>query len=405
MTYQTAANVKIAFKAQSGLGVPASGAGATGLKVNPTQGMALNKAIIANPTIRFDGQTSLGRHGSRNAGLSYKLPLSVGTLDELIQAVLRGTTTATFDITNATTLGGSAAATSITTTANTIVAAAGSWLLQGLRKGMMIKLTGHSTPGNNGIWIPVVDVSALTITTPAAALILNATPDTTFTVSVAKNCLNGATPLERYFTVEEYMQDSDVSELGTDMKISKIEINCQPNANIEVTVTFMGLDDTPQTSGASPIFTSPTYTTTLPLVMADGIIRIAGVAEGPSLTGFSLVWDLGGDVPATLSQTSPDVFLGNGKISGSFTVLRRDLSYFTAFRNETIVDFFIVCSENEADPKDFCSFYVGRATYSGNSKSFAATGPMSETIPWNGGIDETGGAAASTSVLFSTSAA
>lgn len=402
MAYQTAANVKIAFKAQSGLAAPASGSGATGLKVNPTQGMTLNKAIIANPTIRFDGQTSLGRHGSRNSGLSYKLPLSVGTLDSLIEAVLRGTITATFDITQASVLGGSAAITSITTTATTIVGAAGSWLTQGLRKGMMIKLGGHSTAGNNGIWLPVIDVSALTITLPAASLTLNATPDTTFTVTVAKNCLNGATPVERYFTVEEYMQDATVGELGTDMKVSKIELSCQPNANIEVTLTFMGLDDTG--SSGSATFTNPTYTTTLPLVMADGIIRIAGVAQGPSLTGFTLTWDLGGEVPATLSQTSPDVFLGNGKVSGSFTILRKDLGFFNAFRNETKVDFFIVCSENETDPKDFCAWYVGNATYSGNSKSFAQTGPMSETIPWNGGIDESGGAAALTSLLFSTSA-
>jgi hypothetical protein len=404
MANQTAANVKASFKVQSGIGVPASGSGATGLKVNPTQAMTLNKAIIANPTIRYDGQTSLGRHGTRSGSLSYKLPLSVGTVYSLIEAALRGTSKATFDITEASTLGGSAAATSITTTTNTIVMAAGSNLLQGAQKGMVCKLTGHSTAANNGKWFPVVDVSALVVTLPAGSLTLNAVADTAFTLTFAKSVINGATPVERYFTFEEYMQDVDLSVLGTDFKVTKLEINAQPNQNVEVTISGMGLDIVPQTIGTSPVLTA-TYTTTKPLVMADGLIRVGGVTYGAAITGLSIVWDLGGEVTPGLSQTCLDVFLGNGKISGTMTFIRSDLGFLTAFRNETTADLFVVFSENTSDPKNFEAVYIGNLTYSGNSVSLASTGPMSESVPWNGGIDESGGGAASTSLLWSSSSA
>ena len=405
MPFQTASNKQIAIKRQSGLGVPASGAGGTGYNVLPTSGLKLNIGQIENNVIRRDGQSARNRHGSRSSGAAYQLPLSQGTLDPLLEAALRGTFTPTFDITNATTLGGSAAITTVTTTTSTIVGAAGSWLLQGLRKGAKVKFTGLPDAGNNGKWIRVVDVSALTVTFPTGSLTLNAAPDAAWTMTVAKSLLNPQTLIERYHTVEEYGQDMDLSILGTDMKISKLDFNAQPDQLIQMTVTLMGLDAAGQTTGTSPVLTSPTYATTLPLVMADGIIRVGGV-DYPVFTGLQWSWDMGGEVPKVLSPTGPDVFLAPGKLTGSFSALRSDLTFFNAFRNETQVDFFIDCLEPDiADPKDFTSFYFGNITLSDNSTSIAKSGPDVEQVPWNAGIDDQGGASALTTMAISSSAA
>lgn len=398
MPSQTANNVQIGYKVQSGLGVPASGAGATGLRVKPSQSMTLTKAIIPSEEVRRDGQRTRGRHGSRSAGAAYTSELSVGSFDELFQAVLRGTWTASAAITQV-------AMTSITTTTATIVAAAGSWLTQGVRVGDLVQLTGHSTAANNAKWFRVLAVTASTITVPAASLVTDAVADTSFTLTVAKTVINGATPVERYFTVEEYLQDIDGSLLGTDMKVSKLDINIQPNANIEVGFTFMGRDMQPLASGSAPSFTpTPTYSVTLPLVMVDGIIRILGV-DYAVLTGFQFSLDLGGSVPPTLSSTSPDIFLGNAALSGSFSAIQGDLVFLTAYSAETPVEFFVLCAENEADPKDFVSFFIGNATLSGNSSGIAAEGPRAEQIPWAAGKDETGGDRASTMLKIATSAA
>lgn len=404
MPYQTASNKQIAIKRQTALGSPASGAGGTGYNVLASQGLKLNKAQIENSVIRRDGQSVRNRHGSRSSGAVYQLPLSQGTLDPILEAALRGTFTATFDITNASTLGGSAAITTVTTTTSTIVGAAGSWLLQGLRKGAKVKFTGLPDAANNGKWIRVLDVSALTVTFPTASLTANAAPDAAWTMTVAKQLFNPQTLIERYHTVEEYGQDDDLSILGTDMKISRLDFNAQPNELIQMTVTFMGLDAVGQTTGTSPVLTGPTYATTLPLVMADGTIRVGGV-DYSVMTGLQWSWDMGGEVPPVLAQTSPDVFLGPGRLSGQFSAIRQDLTFFNAYRNETPVDFFIDCLEPDiADPKDFTSFYFGNITFSDNTTGVARSGPDVEQVPWNAGIDDAGGASQLTTMAISSSA-
>ncbi len=393
---QTAANIQVSVKRQAGgKGVPESGAGAAGYNVIPTQGLQLNKAAIISELVRRDGMSTRGRHGSRSSGAVYGSELSAGTFSEWIEAVFRGTFVAAAAVTEAT-----AGLTSITTTTSTIVAAAGSWLTAGVRRGDKVKLTGHSTAANNGKWFRVVSVTALTITVAGTPLVVDAVADTAFTLTVAKTVINGTT--ERYHTVEEYEQDDDQSMLGTDMKITKMEFSAQPNKHINVTFTFMGLDASINDTGVAPVLTTPTYSTTLPLVMVDGTIRIGGV-DYDVLTGFTFVLDLGGVVPPTLSSVSSDVYLGNAKLSGSFTALKEDLVFLQAFDAETQVDFFIDCGENEADPTDFESFYVGNATLNGYSSAIASEGPRALTIPWGAGKDEGGVDRAATMIKYSTS--
>ena len=376
--------------------MPESGGGATGYDVKPGAGLKLNKARVPYETVRRDGMTKRDRHGSRSSGVTYGFELGVDLVDDLIEAAFRGTVVAQATIDEA-------AMTSITTTTSTIVAAAGSWLTQGVRRGDMVKLANHATAGNNGKWLRVLSVTATTITVPANSLTLNAVADTEFELIVAKTVVQGEVPVERYHTVEEYLQDIDQSKLGTDMKISKMTFSAQPNKNIEVTFTFMGRDMVPKDAGDSPVLTGPTYTATLPLVMVDGIIRIGGV-DYSVLTGFSFELDMGGEVTPTLSRTSPDVFLGNAKLSGSFSALRQDLAFLQAFDAETPIEFLVLCAENEADPADFIAFYIGDATISDNSDAIASEGGMTETTPWSAGKDEGGSDRAPTMIKMCTSA-
>ncbi len=401
MGLQSGKNILVVYKAQSGLGVPASGSGATGVRMVPSPGLQGARATINSNEVRRDGQTTKGRLGTKSSSGSYQLELSVSTLNDLIEAALRGTWAVSVDITQAT-------MTSITTTTTTIVAAAGSWLTQGVRRGDMVKLTGHSTSANNGKWFRVTAVTATIITlanmvvggVSTAPLTTDATPDTSFTLSVAKTLLCGATPTERYFTFEQYGQDISAGEVFTDVKITKLELSMQPNQPIVATIGVMGLGFASESG--SPTFSSPTYTTTLPLVMADGTIRVNGV-DYAVLTGFTLTFDNGGQAPPTLSPTAPDVFLSNARMSGQFVAMRQDMTFFDAFNNETPVDFFIHCKELEAEPADFVSFYVGNATLSGNQTQLGNDGPMPETVPWFAGKDEAGSDHALTTLKISTS--
>lgn len=393
---QGAADIQIAVKRQAAKGSPESGSGATGYDVVPTQGLKLNKAKIPNEIVRRDRMSRRDGHGSRSSGAVYGSKLSVGTFNDWIEATFRGTVVAQATITEAT-----ASLTSITTpTTSTIVAGAGSWITAGVRKFDKVKLTGHATAANNGKWFIVTNVTASTITVAGTPLVVDAVADTAFTLTVAKKITNGA--VERYHTVEDYEQTDDESLLGTDMKIVKMEFSAQPNKDIDVTFTFMGLDAQPQDSATAPVLTSPTYSTTLPIKMVDGTIHIGGV-EQAALEGFSFVLDLGGEVPPGLSPVSVDVYLANAKVSGTFSAFKTDLTFLNAFDAETQLDFVINCEENEADPVDFVLFAIPNATLDDYASAIAASGPRRITCPWSAGIDESGGAADSTMIKMCTS--
>lgn len=404
-TLQEGQLTRASYKVQSALGTPAIGASGIGIRYDAgTAGMEFDRVVINNDESFSDGMARKGRLGSGRSTGSFGGKLSVGTWNDWIEAALRVTRTATFNITEATTLGGSAAATSITTTTSTIVAAAGSWILQGVQKGMKVKLANHSTAANNGKWFRVVDVSALTITVDGTPLTLNATPDTSFTLAVAMYMINGNPPVGRYFTIDQYYKTLDLSKEFDDVRVCKMELNAQPDALVKITFTLMGLAGTAKTTGTSPVHTDPvTYTTSIPLVLSDAAIRIGGVTY-TILTGFTLTYDMGGSAPATNALNPPDVALDNAQISGSFTAFLADLAWFTASVAETTVDFFCDFIEGaDADPKDFISWYVGNATLSKESGALGSTGFMPVTVPWFGGKDEAGGANAPTMVLVTSS--
>jgi hypothetical protein len=397
MTIQQGQNYVVGYKAQPGLGSPASGAGGTGMRFNEgSQGFEFNRTQIANPESRADGVSSKDRLGSGRSPGTFAQTLCVGEPNTLIEALLRGTFVAETTITQA-------AMTSITTTTSTIVAAAGSWLTQGVRKGDKVKLTGHSTVANNGKWFRVLDVSALTITVPTNSLTADGVADTSFSLMVAKTCINGNPPVERYATWDQYNRDIDLSELFTDVKVCKLELSAQPDGNVILTWTFLGLAGMEQAAGSSPVLTSPTYTTTLPLVFSDGVIRVGGV-DYNVMTSFSFVYDLGGEARATNALNPPDVTLMNAKLSGSFAVQKQDTAFFAAARQETKVEIWADFIEtNDVDPKDFASFYVGNATLQKASGPLGGTGPAEVTVPWFAGKDEAGGASAATLLKYSTS--
>lgn len=146
---------------------------------------------------------------------------------------MRGTWTAAVAITQAT-------MTSITTTSSTIVAAGGSWLTQGVRVGDVIRLTGHSTVGNNDRNLRVIAVTATTITV-AEVLTTDAVADTSFTVTILKKLIQPTTPVRRSFTFEEYNIDVDLTERATGCRISSLRLTGGPDSMAVVEFGIVGV--------------------------------------------------------------------------------------------------------------------------------------------------------------------
>lgn len=399
MTYQTRNNRIVSYKAQSALGTPASGASGFGLRIKKgSPGLRLQKEIIESQTLRGDGQTVRGRHGSRSVAGSHVVEAALGELDLLIAAGLRSTVipaaTRTYD--------NSAGLTSLTVDSATQITQVGTTTLLGVvSKGDLIKLADMSTAGNNGIWFRVTNVTATVITIAGGATAQGA--DAACTLTVAKKMVQTNPPVESYWTFDDYGADIDVTRLSSDVKVASIGFSMQPGQPVEFTLGLMGLDQNTTATGSSPVLTSPTFQTSRSLIMADGTIRINGV-DYADITSFQGVLDCGGEIPAVLAPNGPDVFLDNAKLSGSLNALRTADTFFTNFDSETQVEFFLhMIEQGDSDPKDFLSLYIGDAVFDGNDLGGNLAEEM--TIPWRAGKDLAGNPSDATMIKFCSSAA
>jgi hypothetical protein len=399
MPFQTGKGVRVSAKVESAFNTAPGATGATQLRLTDSPGMNLTKAVITSAEIRSDALSTIGRHGSRSAPGTYNAEMSVGSHDLFIEAVMRSTWVAATAITQA-------AMTSITTpTTSTIVAAAGSWITQGVRVGDVIRITNQDA-GNNNRNLRVRSVSALTITVVGTPLTVNATPDTSFEVTILKKLRNPVTPTKRTFWIEEYFQDIDRSQVYGGCRVVSMTISGTPDGMASISFGLLGASSDTLTTGASPYYTSPALTTTGPLVFADAKIAIGGV-DITSATSFELTYTIAAATqPVVGSPVSPDVFDNDATVSGSLTVVRDDLANADAFRNETENEVHILLEEPGATlPKGCMSVFVPLIKFNDASASKGGDGAMLETIPFMAGIKPTTTGYDSTLLTICTSAA
>jgi len=409
MVFQSNSNRYSAYKVQSALGSQASGAAAKIFRSTGTGGSgALTKAVTASGEVRRDGMRSRGRHGSQGATGSEGGQLAIGAYDDVIEAIMRGTWgSANLAITEAD-------MTSITVTEHAIVAAAGSWITEGLRVGQVIRLTEVADAANMNRNLLVTALTALEITV-AETLTPNASPDTDFTVTrpgcVLINPAAGALQ-KRYFTWEDHEVDIDASEVFTDCVFQSGKFTMQPDgillfdANWTGTGRFESVEDS-----ASPHFTSPAENSAVPLAVIEAAVRL-GDEDVADCSAFDLTFDIGANAPKTFgvpgTRYSPDVFTGLMGITMNITMLRQDHEQVARHLSEEVLSLHVLAAEPDAAPEDFFSIHVPNFTLGGVQKSAKSmeAGGMTQTlsIPLElVGKDERGGAYDPTMISFQRS--
>ena len=398
MAYQTNWNGYIAYKVQSALGTQATGSGASVLRVAGGPGGRLTKAAIESQEVRQDGMSTRGRHGSRHTGAQpYSTEQSIGSMDDVLEAVMRGTWTAEVTITEAT--GGMSSAT-LAVAAHTITASTGSWITSGLAVGDVIKLTAGFVAGNTDTNFRITGLTA-TVITVNETLTVEAGPLSTYTVvRTGRKLINPAAGslVRRYFTIEECETDIDASELFTDCVWGGLRFEMQANGLLMCNPSWMGTGQYEGVSaGSSPFFSSPTTPTGVPMAVLDAAISINGT-DLVDLTSFDLTIDNQLSVPdMAASAYAPDVFDGNQTVAMNLTALRQDLSYIADLDTETVLSLHVLAVENESEPKSFFSLFIPNFTLGGVDKSALAKrgGARTQTLAVPSalvGIDETGGA-------------
>lgn len=345
-------DLSLRIKKQSGLGVPASGASATEIEVRASQGLQRAVASIQSGILNRSGMRDKQRQGSITATAAYETELRKKNLVDVFAGVLGNTVTAPIVVDN-TDLGSAA----ISGTGTVITFASGSALTEGLRVGMLAKLAGMTVSGNNGVWFPILGVTALTLAVPAGYLTDEAA-DSTFTLTTARTISTPNPRLKEYFTVEQWIDDISDGLLGTDMRFTGLSVNVQPNAPATVSFTLTGRDVERITAEN---FTSPVNPAGGMLVMLDGAFYRDGVAM-TNLT--SLTMGLGSQASLTAllsSRTASDVGMGMFDFTGSFSGEVTDLADFQSSVDEDQVSFMALFGER--DQSDIVSMYVGDASF------------------------------------------
>lgn len=392
--YQEQWNGYAAFKVQSALGSQASGADAKVLRQTGGTGIRMTKAAIESKEVRRDGMSTRGRHGLQKTAGGYTSELSLGGFDDILQAVMRGTwSSADLQLDEAD-------FTSITTGANTIVLASGSPIALGLRVGDVIRITNQATSTtNNDVNLRITGLSSTTITV-AEPLVVNAVADTDCEITRTGRVLvnpGAGNLVKRYFTVEEYEYDLDQSEVATDAVWGSFKLTMQPNGLLVLDTSLVGTGRFEAlASGSSPMFTSPVTSTGVPLSVVEAKLRL-GSTDMVDLTSFDVTVDIRPSSPDVISSVpyAPDVFNGSEMVTMNLSMLRKDLLAVADFVDETPLSLHVLAEENENEPKDFFSLFVGNFTLGSVDKSALAKegGPRTQTIaipPSLVGVDNTG---------------
>jgi hypothetical protein len=394
---QELATMSLALKFQTDLDVPAEGAGAFGIEVLPSTGLASQIAAIESAMIRRSRMRKRPRHGMETVTTSYETELSVGPLTPVFEGVLGGTTVPAQPYSNTdwgtlTITGGGGVGTFSTGTA----------LVDGLVAGNFIRFAGLGLPGNNGKWIPIIDVQDGVLKFPVGPKYLLDEPvSAAWTAEVAAFIATSTPYTDRYVSVEEAMNDAAVqqSKYGTDMRFHTLNVSVDPKAYVKIGFGLTGRELLMKVPPEFPVFEDPVFIESDSLILLDGGIYINGVRR-TDLT--SLKFGLTGAVTTIGvigSNIAPDVSLGQFAFTGDFTGLVSNDAEFQSVKNEDDISICLHCKEKSTDA--FVGFYIGYCSYAGYSTPMGGEGLLVQTIPLFGGEDERGPGHAKTTILVS----
>ncbi len=374
-------NVSIRHKVESAFGTPVTGGSGEELRWHAGTGLALERTLIEDPTVRGDGQEEMPRLGSKRVRGSYKGSLSVGTFNTWIAALFRNTFAAAATLL---TCDNGATYTSLAVTnQNTLtLVGSGTFVGLGVKVGDVIRL--GATAANDSINAVVATVAANVITvlgTPWA----NFTADNNATLSSTKKIKNSSTFTRSSYTIEEYSEDLDESEQFVSCRISSMKLTWEPNGVCAVEFGIVGQTMNILGTAAAPGLTSPTQYVSIGLVAPDATICIAGSAIAVVTRG-ELMFDLGAEgIDVVGSTTTPDVYEGSMHVTGTISAVRTALtaSHLARFLAETDnVELSVLFVEPDAAPPiDFFHVFLPRIKYMGTTKQLGEAGPIVETIP------------------------
>ena len=343
-------------------------------------------------------QINYAGYGARMVNVSYSGIFSPGTQSDMLSALLMRDFTKTL----AADLTGLSLTIAGTGPTYTLTRGAGSWLTDGVKIGMGIRLTAaaHNVANKNRNLV-VIGVTATVLTIvpanfsqnkvamvaegPVAAGIVTFPGGRTFVPT------SGHTDVD--YTVEEWMSDMPRSQVNDSVKWTSATMRLPGSGPAGIDFSAMGLDQVKDPAGAgTAYFTAPAAeTTTGALVAASGVLFVNGVAQSV-VTDMTATLDGRGAIadPVVGTPIRPDVFTGKLAASGSFTAYDSTGTLRDFFLNESDISILMFMTAGAADNADFVSMLFGQVKVNSASADDPETG-RKLTCAWAAQYNATGG--------------
>jgi Phage tail tube protein len=356
--------------------------GATGGQVlrRTSVSMNLEKDTYQAAEIVLHRQITDFRHGVKRVNGSINGELSCGTYWDFLEAVCRGTETASVALSNTelTTVTSDSTTSKFTFGADPVAA--------GLRVGHVIRFTNLATTANNTTNFIItgfsgvnnVDVTVYPAPTTGAS-------DATFNVVQTGKTVSvpDTGHVSRKFAVETYYIDADIYRLFTECRVGGFNMTLPATGLATVEMPFMGRGMETGSTGSAPFFASPTAPTTTGINAAvNGLIRVQGDNLGV-VTGATINFALAPVADPVVGQNFvPEIFLGRANVNGQITAMLEDFTLVDYFVNETEVEILLFLTSGTSATADAFTIYMPRVKFGGASVAMDGEAAQIITMPF-----------------------
>lgn len=397
---QTDRGIVVAFKEQTVIGTPVSGAGAESLRFASSPGLSLETANVASTESRNDGLARAAGLGRKQVSGTFNGPASINSYDTFDAAALRSTWTAAATIAET-----DLSSATLTLASNVGTISTGSWITAGLRVGM----TGYFSSGEDVaaasadryVMVTAVTATTATFTPINGTALTDEGPLSDWTFNVARTGIQGTTDCA--FTIEQYRDRIDRSELFEWVRVGSMGYSLSPDQEVQRTFGFFGRNQTVLATAASPNFTTPTEYTTDAFQSAKTKL-IIGTSQIVGLSQFSMTLNLNPFRDESVDELTSEIGVGQPSLTASVTVLEDDLSRVESYLNGTETTIGIVTEYPGTSPAGFESISFTKAKFGAATASGMGADRFStRTFPLLIDADLRGGAYDATMVRLSNS--
>ena len=367
---------KTAYKKETTWGTLAGASGAKYLR-RVTTGFNLKKETYESNEIRTDYQVADYRHGVRSAEGTLSGELSPGSYADFMAAVL-AKDFATVSAITALTLSIAASGTLYTVTRS-----AGDWIVDGVRVGDVIALSGGSlnaaNVGNNIVVVSMTSTVLTVLCTSSTALFVQAG------VAGCTATIRGKTTLaplightDDSFTFEEWYSDITQSEVYTGNKVGSMAVKLPATGLVTVDFNFMGKNL--EQTGTSQYFTTPTAAGTTGICAAVSGALIVNGAAVAIVTSMDFTVERGLEAAnAVGSNFAANVFTGRIKATGNMSVYFQDGVFRDLYNNETVASVVVALSTDSSKTADVITFTFPRVKLGSGSKNDGEMGIVQDS--------------------------